>query len=93
MRCGCPVCGQFMVHEESGEHLGCVCPACLYRCSACLGTNSMISREEVERLKKGEPNPRVNVIETDLQQVSEDEEEQSAIDELATPENPDAHAD
>ena len=93
MRCGCPNCGQFMVHEESGAHLCCVCPACLYRCRACLGTDSLISREEVERLKMGEPNPRTDVIEADLSQISEDEEEQAAIDELAVPENPDAETD
>ena len=93
MRCGCPNCGEFMVHEESGAYLGCVCPACLYRCSACLGTNSMITREEVERLKKGEPNPRVDAIDDDLQQISEDEEVQAAIDELAQPENPDRETD
>lgn len=92
MRCGCPKCGQFMVHEESGEHLGCVCPSCLYRCDACLGTNSMISKEEVERLKKGEPNPRVDAIQDDLQKV-DDQEEMEALDELECPENPDRTID
>lgn len=93
MRCGCPECGQFMVHEEGGAHLGCVCPSCLYRCAACLGTNSMISREEVERLKQGEPDPRVELIETDLQQVAEDDEDLEAIEALAQIENPNTEAE
>ena len=41
MRCGCPDCGTWMVHSE-GPGLGCVCPACGARCTACLGTNTVI---------------------------------------------------
>ena len=50
MRCSCQVCGTYMVHSESLE-LGCVCPDCGYRCKACLGTNSVISREDLKHLK------------------------------------------
>jgi hypothetical protein len=28
-----------------------VCPECGYRCNACLGTASMVSREELSKLK------------------------------------------
>lgn len=66
MRCGCPHCGAFMVHEENGSHVGCVCPDCLYRCTACLGTNTVLSLEEVLRLKRGESTPRLRAIEEDL---------------------------
>lgn len=49
MRCGCPECGAYLVHAEDLT-LGCVCPECGYRCTACLGTKSVISREELKRL-------------------------------------------
>ena len=39
-----------MVHSE-GLELGCVCPNCGYRCKACLGTNSVISRESLKDLR------------------------------------------
>ena len=50
MRCSCHVCGTYMVHSESLD-LGCVCPECGYRCNACLGTNTVITREQLESLK------------------------------------------
>ena len=51
MRCGCPECGTYMIQSE-GSELGCVCPDCLYRCKACLGTNTVISREDMMAMKK-----------------------------------------
>ena len=50
MRCSCPECGTYMVHSES-MHLGCVCPECGARCTACLGTDTVISRETLRSLK------------------------------------------
>ena len=50
MRCSCHVCGTYMVHSESLD-LGCVCPECGYRCKACLGTNTVISRDNLKNLK------------------------------------------
>ena len=49
MRCSCHRCGTYMVHAESME-LGCVCPDCGYRCKACLGTNTVVSREGLRNL-------------------------------------------
>lgn len=51
MRCGCPECDAYMVHAD-GPGLGCVCPYCGYRCTACLGTNSVLSREDLQRLRE-----------------------------------------
>ena len=51
MRCSCPECDTYMVQSE-GSELGCVCPTCLYRCKACLGTNTVISRDEILAMKK-----------------------------------------
>jgi len=48
MRCGCNNCGAFMVHADEKEV--CVCPECGSRCSACLGTNTVVSRESLKRL-------------------------------------------
>lgn len=51
MRCGCPECGSFMVQSE-GESPECVCPECSYRCTACLGTNSVVSKEHLRDLTR-----------------------------------------
>ena len=51
MRCGCPNCGTWMVHSE-GLHMGCVCPECGVRCTDCLGTNTLVSRDELRKLKE-----------------------------------------
>lgn len=50
MRCGCPECGSFMIHADSDN--ACVCPDCLYRCYACQGTGTALSREAVLALKR-----------------------------------------
>ena len=50
MRCSCHECGTYM-NQSEGLELGCVCPECGYRCNACLGTASMITREQLEKLK------------------------------------------
>ena len=35
MRCGCPICGTYMIQSERGLDSGCVCPACGNMCCAC----------------------------------------------------------
>lgn len=50
MRCGCPNCGTFMIHSERDN--ACVCPDCLYRCYACQGTGTALSRDEVQALRE-----------------------------------------
>ena len=55
MRCSCHVCDTYMVHSE-GLELGCVCPECGYRCKACLGTDTVVSRD---RLKDLANNPAI----------------------------------
>ena len=53
MRCSCRECGEYMVHENAG--LGaCICPACGSRCTDCLGTDSVISKETFEKMKGDE---------------------------------------
>lgn len=49
MRCGCHECGAFMVHAEDQDK--CVCPDCGFVCTACLGTNTVVSRERLKDLK------------------------------------------
>lgn len=51
MRCGCPHCEAYMVQSET-DQIACVCPACGYRCNACLGTNTVISREQLKSLRE-----------------------------------------
>lgn len=51
MRCGCPYCEAFMIQAESENT--CICPDCGYRCTACLGANSMLSKEEIKQMKEG----------------------------------------
>jgi len=50
VRCSCGNCGTYMVHAESFQ-LGCVCPECGARCKACLGTDTVVSRESLRRMK------------------------------------------
>ena len=49
MRCSCHDCGTYM-NQSEGLELGCVCPECGYRCKACLGTDSVVSRENLKAL-------------------------------------------
>lgn len=48
MRCGCAGCQAFMVHADDMD--SCVCPDCGSRCNACLGTNTVWSRERIAAL-------------------------------------------
>lgn len=50
MRCGCPHCGSFMIQEEEPKS-ACACPHCSYRCNACLGTGTALTRDEILKLK------------------------------------------
>ena len=50
MRCSCHECGTYM-NQSEGLELGCVCPECGYRCKACLGTDSVVSRESLKDLE------------------------------------------
>ena len=43
-----------MVQAEDGK-LGCICPECFNRCRDCLGTDSVMSREELAAMKN-DPN-------------------------------------
>ena len=54
MRCGCPECGAYMIQSE-GLDVGCVCPQCLFRCRACMGTNTVVSRENLKYLVFTDP--------------------------------------
>ncbi len=49
MRCSCKSCGTWMVQAES-DLLGCVCTACGYRCRDCLGTDTVVSPENLRAL-------------------------------------------
>ena len=49
MRCSCHECGTYM-NQSEGIELGCVCPECGYRCKACLGTDSVVSRDKLKAL-------------------------------------------
>ena len=55
MRCSCKVCGPeiWMVQADS-DRLGCVCTVCGYRCSDCLGTDTVVPRDRVSALA-GDP--------------------------------------
>lgn len=38
-----------MIHSE-GLNISCVCPACLTRCNACMGTNTVVKREDLTKV-------------------------------------------
>ena len=50
MRCMCRECGAYMVQADDSK-LGCICPECFNRCRDCLGTDSVMSREQLKALK------------------------------------------
>ena len=54
MRCSCKACGTYMI-QANDLNLGCRCPNCGERCTACLGTDTLISKENLKNL---EQNPR-----------------------------------
>ena len=49
MRCGCPHCEAYMIQSET-DGQACVCPECGYRCTDCLGTNTVVQKEDLSRL-------------------------------------------
>ena len=49
MRCSCKECGTYMIKAES-DRLGCVCPDCGYRCSDCLGTDTVVPKDHIRDL-------------------------------------------
>ncbi|MBQ9007887.1 MAG: hypothetical protein IJ088_00970 [Clostridia bacterium] len=46
MRCSCRRCGTYMIQAE-GTNFGCVCPECLNRCRDCMGTNTVLSPDQL----------------------------------------------
>lgn len=44
MRCSCPQCGTYMVQQERGAVSRCVCPSCLFDCTACMGSGQQIEK-------------------------------------------------
>ena len=71
-----------MIHEEGGRNLCCCCPDCGYRCSACLGTDSVLSREAIRAFKAGTPVERLAEMED---QLLEDEQEEPQEEERLWP--------
>ena len=49
MRYSCKECGTYMIQAES-DRLGCVCPDCGYRCSDCLGTDTVVPKDHIRDL-------------------------------------------
>lgn len=58
-----------MVHSESMQ-LGCICPECGQRCKQCLGTNSVVSKENLKQAALG----LISDIESSFDEEPEDEE-------------------
>jgi len=73
MRCSCHVCDTYM-NQSEGLELGCVCPNCGYRCKACLGTDSVISRDSLKSIQNNA------VIMQDILKSFEDEDAFDAED-------------
>jgi len=46
MRCSCRRCGTYMIQAE-GFNFGCVCPECLNRCRDCMGTNTVMTPDQL----------------------------------------------
>ncbi len=76
MRCSCKVCGTYMVQADS-DILGCVCPDCGYRCTDCLGTNTVVSREGLAALAFDPRFQPENIAKNFAPQEEEEEEDAS----------------
>lgn len=74
MRCSCHVCDTYMAQSE-GLELGCVCPQCGYRCKACLGTDSVVSRDALKSLASN-PNFLKEIFEEKEQNFAASEEDE-----------------
>ena len=46
MRCSCRRFGTYMIQAE-GRNFGCVCPECMNRCRDCMGTNTVLSPDQL----------------------------------------------
>ena len=66
-----------MIQSED-SHLGCVCPECGNRCTACLGTNSVMDREAVRALK-GNPLLADAMLNRIMEPEFEDEEQDAPL--------------
>ncbi len=73
MRCSCKECGTWMVQADS-DLLGCVCPDCGYRCRDCLGTDTVVGRENLRSLAF-DPRFSPDAIAANFEQDEDDEEE------------------
>lgn len=49
MQCACPQCGILLGHRIQGLESACCCPECGFVCRACLGTNSILSVNEIKQ--------------------------------------------
>ena len=47
MQCACPNCGILMAWESKGMDSACVCPECFYKCAACMGTNQVLTPDQL----------------------------------------------
>lgn len=50
MQCACPTCGILMSHRIHGLESECCCPVCGFVCRACMGTNSILSKEMLQKM-------------------------------------------
>ncbi len=71
MRCSCRVCDTYMIQAESAV-LGCVCPECGYRCTDCLGTDTVVPRDRISSLAL---DPRFSPESLEAAQGSPEEED------------------
>ena len=77
MRCHCPHCETetWMIHSERDS--ACVCPQCLYRCYACQGTGTALTREQVLALRENDaPLRAAHAFDTEADTIDQTSEQQ-----------------
>ena len=62
-----------MIHSDS-EILGCVCPNCSNRCTDCLGTNTVVSRDQLSKLAFDERFSAEQILQNFVDSFSEQED-------------------
>ena len=84
MRCACHGCGAYMVHSESLT-LVCVCPECGRRCTDCLGTGTLLSKEDFKKEcseQKSKEESSLETLSVEINtKVAELEKERGLVDE------------
>ena len=90
MRCSCPHCEieTWMIHSERDN--ACVCPQCLYRCYACQGTGTALTREQILSMREESAEAQAELLRENAAEDAADLAESRTFSPYTDGETPDA---